>query len=532
MTTSIGKNTVQNQRFIVYVENNIYIKMKQKLFTLLMCFSPFFTSLGKDIPTRHEVGATNLPDSIAPICSPFKMSELNYPIFPNRIVNIKDLGAKQKEICTDIIQNAIDQTSKKGGGTILIPKGEWLTGRISLKNNINLHIEEGGILKFSGNIKDYLPVVKTRNEGIELYSLGALIYANNAENIALTGKGKLIGPSTNCEIYKRHMNSTVIEKFINSDTPVEDRIYDGKDNSPIFLPMFVSPINCKNVLIEGVSFEKTIFWHINPIYCENVIIRGITINSVGTPRSDGIDIESTKNVLIEYCTLNCGDDCFTIKSGRSDDGIRVNKPAENIIIRHCLGLKGVGAITCGSETAAMIRNLYVHDCVFEGTNVGILFKTRRNRGGGGENLFYERLRMTTKGSAIKWDMLGQTLHMGNLAIRKPIPDITRLTPKYQNIKIKDIIIEDCDLIINAVGLPEQPSSNILINKMKVFNSKQLMKFQDIDGFVISNSDIQSSCDSITVDESRNIFWLNTKIKTHNPLKISYKGDYSLPIITD
>lgn len=506
--------------------------MKKNLFKLLICIYPFLTSLGKDIPTKHEVGAQNMPDSIAPICSPFIMKELKSPNFPNRFVSIKDLGAKQKRICTQIIQNAIDRTSQLGGGTVIIPKGEWHTGRISLKDNINLRIEEGGILKFSGEIKDYLPVVKTRNEGIELYSLGALIYANNAENIALTGKGTLVGPSTDCEIYRRHMNSTVIEKFIDSDTPVENRIYDGKNNTPIFLPTFVSPINCKNILIEGVSFEKTIFWHINPIYCENVIIRGITVNSVGTPRSDGIDIESTKNVLIEYCTLNCGDDCFTIKSGRSDDGLRVNKPAENIVIRHCLGLKGVGAITCGSETAAMIRNLYIHDCVFEGTNVGILFKTRRNRGGGGENLFYERLRMTTKGSAIKWDMLGQTLHMGDLAIRKPIPEITRLTPKYQNIKIKDIIIENCDLVINAVGLPERPASNILINNIKVANSKQLMKFQDIDGFVISNAEIESSSDSIIVDESRNIFWLNTKIKVPNSLKISYKGNYSLPIITD
>lgn len=507
--------------------------MKLSVFTFLMCLLPVCLVKGTNIPTREQVGAFNMPDSIAPIHTPFKMKQPVRPYFPKRTVNIATQGAKPKQICTEIIQQAIDRLSQQGGGSVIVPKGEWLTGRISLKSNINLHLEEGAILRFSGEIKDYLPVVKTRNEGIELYSLGALIYANNANNIALTGKGRLVGPSTDCEIYRKHMNNMVIEKFINPHTPVEERIYDGKNDTPVFLPMFVSPINCQNVLIEGVSFEKTIFWHINPIYCDNVIIRGITVNSVGTPRSDGIDIESTRNVLIEYSTLNCGDDCFTIKSGRSEDGMRVNKPAENIVIRHCLGLKGVGAITCGSETAAMIRNMYVHDCVFEGTNVGILFKTRRNRGGGGENLFYERIRMNTKGSAIKWDMLGQTLHMGNLALRTPVPDITPLTPVYQSISMKDIIIEGCDLVINAVGLPERPASNILISNLKVEKSKQLMKFQDVEGFVLSNSEIHSDSNLITVDNSRNIVWLHTKFQTpESKTNISYIGKRSLPILTD
>lgn len=113
----------------------------------------------------------------------------------------------------------------------------------------------------------------------------------------------------------------------------------------------------------------------------------MTVDSHGHGRTDGIDIESTRNVLIEYCSLDCGDDCFTMKSGRGEDGIRVNKPSENIVIRYCLAKRGWGGIVCGSETAAMIRNLYVHDCVLSGTKSGLRFKNRRSRGGGGENDF-------------------------------------------------------------------------------------------------------------------------------------------------
>lgn len=483
------------------------------------------------IPTKDQVGALHMPDTIAPVRAPFEMPQPVCPTFPDRRVKISDYGARQNKLSTQKIQKAIDETSRKGGGTVIVPEGEWLTGRLTLKDNVNLHLEQGAILRFSGDIKDYLPTVKTRNEGIELYSLGALIYANNATNIALTGKGRLVGPSKDSEIYRRQMQGMVIERFIDQTTPVEERIYDGKDGKPIFLPMFFSPVSCKNILVEGVSFEKTVFWHINPIYCENVIIRGITVNSVGTPRSDGIDIESTRNVLIEYSTLNCGDDCFTIKSGRSEDGIRVGKPAENIVIRYCLGLKGVGAITCGSETAAMIRNMYVHDCVFEGTNVGILFKTRRNRGGGGENLFYERLRMNTKGSAIKWDMLGQTMHMGDLARRFPVPDITPLTPVYRTISMKDLVIENCDLVINATGLPERPASNILINNLEVQNSKRLMFFQDVNGLVLFNSRIRSAENKVSSTDSQNIMFINTlfEVPGNKPIP-EYSGTNSLPIL--
>lgn len=503
--------------------------MKKILVTLLFVLGPLW-GYSQVIPTRNEVGALQLPDKIDPVTAPFDMPQLLRPEFPDRVINITQRGARKNKPSTAIIQEAIDDLSKKGGGTVIIPAGKWLTGRITLKSNINLQLEKNAELHFSGKIKDYLPVVFTRVEGIEMYSLGALIYANGAKNIAITGKGKLIGPGNQCEIFKEHKVTESIENFVSDLVPIEQRIYDGKEGRALFLPMFFAPINSHNILVEGVTFEKSIFWNIVPQYCENIIIRGITVNSAGHGRTDGIDIESSRNALIEYCTLNCGDDCFTIKSGRGEDGLRTNKPAENIVVRYSLSQNGAGAVTCGSETAGMIRNLYVHDCVFEGTHNGLLFKTRRPRGGGGENLHYERIRLNIPGPALKWDMLGSERWVGDLAKRMPARPVNRLTPLYRNITFKDIIVENCHQLIDLIGIPESPVTGVFVHHMDA-RCHQLINLQDIDGFVISQSSIQSQSDSISITDGRNIMFIDTRFNIPNEkVKYIYAGKLTRPVI--
>lgn len=162
--------------------------------------------------------------------------------------------------------------SCRGGGTVVVPPGVWRTGRLILKSNVNLHLSEGAELRFSGNIIDYLPAVFTRDEGVELYSLGACLYADGQENIALTGKGKVVGPPTSCEIYKCN-ESMSSDKVIRK--PLADRIYDGKNGEGVFLPKTFAPINCKNVFVEGVTFERGLYWNIVPQYCEHILIRGL-----------------------------------------------------------------------------------------------------------------------------------------------------------------------------------------------------------------------------------------------------------------
>jgi polygalacturonase len=463
-------------------------------------------------PTVQQVGALVMPHDIAPVKAPFAMPEFKRPTFPNLRITIKNGGANPGAMVTREIQNAIDEVNSKGGGMVIITTGKWHTGRISLKSNVNLHLEEGAELHFSGAIEDYLPAVFTRNEGIELMSLGACIYANGQENIAVTGKGKLVGPPQDSPLRKRFMNVDVIENVVPLDKPVAERVYEGKNGEFIFLPMFISPINCKNVFIEGITLENTPFWNIVPVYCDMVIIRGVTVNSVGIPRGDGIDIESSRNVLIEYSTLSSGDDCFTMKAGRGADGMRVNKPTENVVVRFCLAKEGHGGITVGSETAAMIRNLYVHDTVFDDTGVGIRFKTRRPRGGGGENFYYERMRMNLRDEAFRWDMLGSPMHVGKLAERLPALPINNLTPGFKNTYAKDIIVENAKAFVRIEGIPESPMENFTLENATV-NSKKLFTAHDAKNITIKNVVVQSPDSLIKLVDTRNLTFENVQFKT-------------------
>lgn len=269
-------------------------------------------SAGLHVPTRSEVGPQAMPKDIAPVKAPFQfqLAAIDHNKFNARQVTVKlkkGITAKYKHAAKNrqTIQTAIDQLSELGGGTVIIPAGQWETGRIELKSNINLQLNDGAELHFSGLIKDYLPVVFTRDEGIEIYSLGACIYAHRAENIALTGHGKLIGASTDCEIYQNNKEKALnIEKTTrNGEQPLADRVYDGvKNNGEVFLPKTIAPIECKNVLVEGITLEQGLYWNVVTQYCDGVIIRGVIVNSFGHGRTDGVDIESTKNALVEYCS--------------------------------------------------------------------------------------------------------------------------------------------------------------------------------------------------------------------------------------
>ncbi len=451
---------------------------------------------------------------------PFKYQFPSKINFPNREFHIDTKYADSSKLATSIIQAAIDSMSKVGGGKVILSKGDWFSGRISLKSNVNFHLEEGATLRFSGEIEDYLPVVFTRNEGVEMYCLGACIYAYQQENIAISGKGKLIGPAEG-PVRSQYNSELLISEQLDFNSPVEERVFDGSNGASIFLPMFISPTDCKNVLIEGVSLENTAFWNIVPVYCDGVTIRDISVESVGIPRGDGIDIESSRNVLIEYCTLSCGDDCFTLKAGRGVDGVRVNKPTENVLVRYCLAKEGHGGITVGSETAGVIRNVFVYDCKFENTGIGIRFKTRRPRGGGGENLYYKRIKMKTRYTAIKWDMLGTPAYVGELAERLPQREVTMLTPFYRNISIEDCEIETPSYFLKVIGIPESPIENVIFSNLKV-KSEKLMDIADVKNFNFQNVTIDSDDSSINIKNGINVGFDQLNFNVNQSQIISYK----------
>lgn len=439
------------------------------------------------IPTKDKVGALVIPSTIAKVKAPFKTIKFERPYFKDAVVRPKLVA---DGLNTQIIQKAIDELSAKGGGTVVISKGKWTTGRIELKSNINLNFEDKAILKFSGQYEDFQPAVFTRFEGIEIMGNGACIYANGANNIAITGKGTLIGPYDG-EIKKNIDPSIIIENDLDQNVPVANRILKGREDNRVLPPMFIAPINCKNVFIEGLTLNQTVFWNIVPIYCYNVVVRGCTINALNVPRSDGIDPSSSEEVLIEYNTIRVGDDCLAIKSGRSYDGVRVNKPCKNVIVRYNALLEGHAGISCGSESAGKAINLYVHDNVFDNTGQGLRFKTRRIRGGGGENLIFERNRINISGNAIFFDMLGSEKFVGEMAKRLPKRAINELTPKYNTIVFKDLEIENCSNFVNITGIPESLLENVSIENVNV-KCNNFFKASDLKDAVIKNINVTST----------------------------------------
>ena len=481
-----------------------------------------------DTPARQDVGPQAMTPEIAPIRAPFDMPQLQRPAIKGKEIVVK---MNKKGMSTQAVQRAIDRATRQGGGRVVIPAGRWQTGRIELKSNVNLHLREGCELHFSGLIRDYLPVVFTRDEGIEIHSLGAFIYANGAHNIALTGSGHIVGPSTDCEIYQNNKERAInIEKIVKPETPVAERIFDGvHSQGEVFLPKSVAPINCTNVLIEGITIDQGLYWNVVPQYCDSVIIRGVTVNSFGHGRTDGIDVESSRNVLVEYCSLDCQDDCYTMKSGRNGDGLRVGKPTENVVLRWNLALRGAGGIVCGTEMAGGVHNIYMHDCVFDGTDQAFRFKTLRARGGGVSGVTVERIRANVKDYAFYCDMLGSLKWGGNLAKRFPVRDINQFTPDFNTIQIDNVVIEHCRMLIHAVGLPERPLRNVVFSRVKA-QCDLLAKMRDVHSFVLRDANITATDPTASIDGCQGIMFLGTQVNGLLPKGIKYTGEKSAPVI--
>ena len=344
------------------------------------------------------------------------VAAIKQPVFPDKTFLITDYGAVEGDstaLYHENINNAILACHNAGGGKVVVPQGTFYTGPITLLSNVNLHIEKGATLKFSTNPTDYFPAVLSRWEGIDCYNAHPLIYAYQAENIALTGEGTLDGQGSKTDWWYMKGGRHTVEGMPDQITsggrarlfgaaengiPVEERIMTPAD---ALRPPFVSFMNCTSALIEGVYITNSPFWVIHPIFCQDLIVRGVRINSHG-PNNDGCDPESCKNVLIENCVFDTGDDCIAIKSGRNNDGRKWNIPSENIVVRRCQMKDGHGGVVVGSEISGGYRNLYVEDCEMDSPNLDrvVRIKTNACRGGVIENLFVRNVRVNECNEAV------------------------------------------------------------------------------------------------------------------------------------
>jgi polygalacturonase len=381
--------------------------------------------------------------------------------------NVLSFGASPngETKCTEAISKAIDAAVSRGGGTVYFPAGTYLTGPIHLRSHITLYVDAGATLKFSTDFDDYLPMVQSRWEGITVTNFSPLIYAYQAEDIAIVGRGTLDGQGKAWwDFYNKFRRggskerSKWQEEFarLNKDRIAEANY--GLLNTGFLRPPFIQPYECTNVLVEGVTIRNSPFWNVTPVFCENVNVRGVTIISPSSsPNTDGVNPDSCRNIRISDCYISVGDDCITIKSGRDADGRRMGRPLENCTIVNCTLLRGHG-LSIGSEMSGGVKNVTIANCVFDGTDRGIRIKSTRGRGGVVEDVRISNLVMR--------NIRDEALLLTTFYTKTEPEPVSERTPIFRNIHI-DGVTGDAKIAGELTGLGEMPVEGVTFSDIQL-----------------------------------------------------------------
>ncbi|MES2657631.1 MAG: glycoside hydrolase family 88 protein [Verrucomicrobiota bacterium] len=395
------------------------------------------------------------------------LARIHAPEFPAKDFSITDFDAKQSADCTAAIREAIRACHAAGGGRVVVPDGEWKTGAIHLLGNVNLHLSDNARLMFSTVPADY-PMVSTRWEGTECMNFSSLVYALDQENVAVTGNGTLDGQSDWSNWWSWHdkRKKPVLQQrdrdrlvaMGEAGVPVAERKF-GKGS--FLRPNFIQFYRCKNILVEGITLLRSPMWEIHPVLSQNVTVRGVKISSHG-PNNDGCDPESCRDVLIENCVFDTGDDCIAIKSGRNNDGRRVNVPSENLIIRRCEMKDGHGGVVLGSEISGNVRNVFIEDCRMDSPNLDCALRLKSNarRGGVLENVFMRNVKIGRLAEAVLTiDLLYEEGADG------PWPPVVR------NVNLENITSENSPRVLNVRGFKGAIIEGIRISNSSFYGLK-------------------------------------------------------------
>lgn len=418
---------------------------------------------------------------------PAVLSGIRPPTFPARDFPITRYGAKAdgRTDASRAIRDAIEACHRAGGGRVVVPPGEYLTGPIHLKSRVNLHVAQGATLRFSQDPDDYLPVVLTRWEGVELMNYSPLVYALDAEDIAITGEGTLDGQAG-----PEHWWPWKARDGPTSQVPARNRLFQqAEDGVPVaervygkghFLrPQFVQPYRCRNVLIETVTIRNAPMWVIHPVLSRNVTVRGIKVISHG-PNNDGCNPESSQDVLIEDTLFDTGDDCIAIKSGRNADGRRVGVASERIVVRKCVMKKGHAGVTIGSEVSGSVRDVFVEHCAMSSPDLdrGIRLKTNAMRGGTIENLLVRDVEIGEVGNAIDVDLLYEEGDEG------PFPPVVR------NIVVERMTVQKAAHAFFVRGLPKAPVRGLVVKDSSFRNVSRGSRLQHLEDLALLNVTVE------------------------------------------
>jgi polygalacturonase len=383
------------------------------------------------------------------------------PVFPKQEFLVTACGAvaDPNRDSSGAFRDAIAACARAGGGRVVVPAGTFRTGPIHLKSNVELHLSAGAEIRFSDRFEDYLPPVFVRVGGIELYNYSPLLYARDCTNIAVTGPGKLNGNAKAWWDWTKRETRAFFEMAAKG-VPVGKRVF----GTPEFAirPSFVSFVSCTNVLLEDFTIGSGPNWTIHPVYCQNTTIRRVTVETDG-PNNDGIDPDSCRDMLIEDCTFSTGDDCVVLKSGYNEDGWRVGRPTENVVMRRCSSRRGHGGLVIGSEMSGGVRNVFLEDCVFDGTDRAVRIKSLRGRGGVVENIYARNLQVKNMQREVLIMNMDYSADRKQAANEKP--------PVFRNMVIENVTGDGAPAAILLQGLEDSPIENIRFANLTIASTK-------------------------------------------------------------
>jgi polygalacturonase len=429
------------------------------------------------------------------------------PSFPDRDFDITKFGAKGdgRTKCTDAIRRAIQACSAAGGGRVLVPAGQFLTGAIHLESNVNLHVTEGATLLFSRDPEDYLPAVFTRFEGVECLNYSPFIYAFEKQNIAVTGPGLLDGQADEQHWWpwagkaqagwrsgqpSAAQDRKALFDMGERDVPVARRVFGA---GHYLRPNFVQPYRCSNVLLEGFRMQASPMWELNPVLCRNVIVRNVDIFSHG-PNNDGCDPEASRDVLIENCTFSTGDDCIAVKSGRNRDGRRVGVPCENVLIRNCTMKDGHGGVSIGSEVSGGIKNIRIERCHMSSPNLqrALRVKTNSYRGGMIEDINFSQIQIgQVAESAIEVDFFYEEGEGGPFQ------------PVVRNILVSHITCDKSKYAIFLRGYASDPITGVMISHCQFDHAARGVFFEHVRTIAIADTTVNGKPLSYSARQDHN-----------------------------